>query len=480
MMATQGIARPPSAVLSAHLRADDPESSSQGHGEISMSRHAPSTSHFGVRHHIHDDPESQNGKEVRAVWDLHIKLPAQGLINLLGGGFGKPSSSHPELPISSNSTIGSRLSRLHSSRETTTTLESTTTETRATTSITSPEGPRRRQVEQHHAVSSSASGSDQPAQAAVDLSDEETIKLIPAGALTRDKIIHVLGPMFNAAPCILLFDGKPGAGELGQVVIVPVKDSLGDSVGLFREVHSAWHARFGRYRRLLSNFYGVKKVDMVKIQVLGSSVQPRREQDLSGICEPVDRVVEIQAAIHHVQAEINSFEKEFRSNPEVLADHDKFCPDWDLVSEEYMHYCEFTTWEGNKRRLKKLKEELTKAIIVPHAFVNPSLAFPHGGLLYSFIYSERDINKLTKPNPFTQTMDVGLDELHFNGLRIEMGWMAKPLKARALPIVTTVFLSIFIGARFIFGDWATAWTAVGSLAAVAAVMLTWITSELHR
>ncbi|KAK3317107.1 hypothetical protein B0H66DRAFT_641815 [Apodospora peruviana] len=471
-MTTQRIPRPPSVVLSARLRTDDAESSSQGQGEISISRHGPSTSRAGVRHYIHD-LESQNGKEFRAVRDVHTQLSAQ-VINFLGSGFGKPGSSPPELPTSSISSTGSRLSLLHPSRQTPKTSESTTTEPIATTSITSSEGPRRRQVEQQHPVSSSGSRPDQPAQAAVNSSEEEPfeVKPYPVGARKRDKIIHVLGPMFNTTPCILLFDGKPGPVELGQVVIVPVKDSLGDTEALFQKIHMTWHARFGRYRRLLPNVYGVKNMEMVKIQVLGSSVQPRREEDLSGICHAVDGVLEIQAEIRRVEAEIDRFQKEFASVLWAVDDHDNFCPAW--IDDLEWHTCKYTTWKENKRRLGELKWNLTMATVIPRAFVNPSLAFAHDDLLRSFIYAERDMNELTQLNPFDLTM-VGLDELRFNGLRIEMGWMAKPLKARALPILATAVLSILIGARFIFGDWATAWTTVGSLAAVAAVMLTWVT-----
>jgi len=49
-----------------------------------------------------------------------------------------------------------------------------------------------------------------------------------------------------------------------------------------------------------------------------------------------------------------------------------------------------------------------------------------------------------------------------------------------IPVTTTVFFILVISTRFLYGDWATAWTAAGSLAALTAVLLAWTQMAINR
>lgn len=70
-----------------------------------------------------------------------------------------------------------------------------------------------------------------------------------------------------------------------------------------------------------------------------------------------------------------------------------------------------------------------------------------------------------------------LSDAKWEGLHITEGWMLDTTSA-AGPALVTGLISVVVGARFLYGDWATAWTMLGSLAGLVAIVLMWINREL--
>lgn len=64
-------------------------------------------------------------------------------------------------------------------------------------------------------------------------------------------------------------------------------------------------------------------------------------------------------------------------------------------------------------------------------------------------------------------------DLDFCGFKLEEGMLINPLQSWPGAALLTAFLAILMGTREMYGDWATAWTAVGSIAAIIAVLIAW-------
>lgn len=76
-------------------------------------------------------------------------------------------------------------------------------------------------------------------------------------------------------------------------------------------------------------------------------------------------------------------------------------------------------------------------------------------------------------NLYTTQIAPSVADLDFCGFKLEEGMLINPLQSWPGAALITAFFLVLMGTRGMYGDWATAWTAVGSIATVIALLVAW-------
>ncbi|KAK4461330.1 hypothetical protein QBC42DRAFT_347287 [Cladorrhinum samala] len=336
--------------------------------------------------------------------------------------------------------------------------------------------------------------SSAPEQPAEDGSDDEVPILIEtkvARARWREQEIReVLSVIRHNAPCLLLCrENQGGFSEVfplqvesantfeRQVRGTPATYPSDVQIDIWRGMQDTWYNMTGRWKKRLLPWYGVKRIQQVKVCVLGTS--PTKQNTLLAELYTIG-----------VEDEINKLRQEMAGYDETILNERggkngwcANCCEYNELTDRYSHNdrCPFMSEvdynDGVARGECPLIErneclgkllQLSRLSLMPGIFHNPEFARANDLIPSSFYFTRGRIENLSRIRH-----EPSLADLDFCGFKLEEGMLINPLQSWPGAALLTAFLAILMGTREMYGDWATAWTAVGSIAAIIAVLIAW-------
>ncbi|KAH6842329.1 hypothetical protein B0I37DRAFT_195816 [Chaetomium sp. MPI-CAGE-AT-0009] len=266
-------------------------------------------------------------------------------------------------------------------------------------------------------------------------------------------------------------------GNGGQGIAYPVLLEAFDAETQWRQLRDAWYEKRG-FRRLRKRLYplgfGVKKIERVQIYIQGLPLKPDDGWDIAY------RIVDVTAKVTLLQ------EENLATN--VLDITSQYRDDYSVCSygpDGVLRVNECPSWEGDdsvcceaaahfSRRVEigelQMISRYAKLLRDPKSAVATSCAL----LPWKLFYRETDIAQQLR-----WCEDVGLSAVEWEALLFTEDWTFSS-KSMVFPVLVTVFFVVVMASRLVYGDWGTAWTAAGSLAAVIAIGFMWIQMTICR
>ncbi|RAH53303.1 hypothetical protein BO85DRAFT_381810 [Aspergillus piperis CBS 112811] len=265
----------------------------------------------------------------------------------------------------------------------------------------------------------------------------------------------------NGSPMVLLCWGE---SSHCSILPVPIANSE-DDVETWREIHRAWYARRGYWRKRLPG-YSVTRVDAVKISLLGSKKASKGRENCeyigmyTGRDIPTERNI-LQQTIDNCVPISDCFYDRRTGTVECGYGCNCFsCLPYVNNAGECPEekYC---TARRNIVHLDTLH-------LMKHAFSNPDLAALNDFLKKeNLLYSHRDVLGLTET--WNSWHCPALREIEFRGIVVSEGW-ALDKHHITLPLLVAILLGVVVAARFLFG-WDTAWTVGAFFVALISLLL---------
>ncbi|KAK4164078.1 hypothetical protein QBC43DRAFT_318676 [Cladorrhinum sp. PSN259] len=340
---------------------------------------------------------------------------------------------------------------------------------------TSPTSTTTQRQSDEPEVVTTAFGIDQTAIDAQLLHSIKTGELDIKAYRSHHGIAQTLDPIMQSTPCLLICDGELGPEHLSHVIPVPLGRNLElcDYVEIWKRIQRTWYKNRGRWRKWLLPFYGVKSMEPVEIRLVGrfasdrdtmrgilSSVKAKVKQEIESLDE---KNVEHNGGFYPLDDSRDSARYQYYPHANAYS-HSKLCID----ESHRLGGCAFT--DQTKRLQRRFLLQLMITFPV-HLFHQPELANGNNIIPGAYYYTTHDVcyhlNSLYAPS-------VG--DLNLQGFRLEEGLLFNPLRSRrVLSFLGVNFLLVLIAAWYLYGDWATAWTAVGS---IATIMTVWIACQV--
>ncbi|KAF3385003.1 hypothetical protein F1880_001980 [Penicillium rolfsii] len=282
------------------------------------------------------------------------------------------------------------------------------------------------------------------------------------------KILKPMLPENGSGVVLLCWCRKSGCS------IMPVHVSnTDDEVSMWSELHNAWYARRGYWRKHIPGF-SVSQVEIVEVSILGFQrpLNRRKGVEYIGQYEASDNIVIKERLQDVIDTNISTSEcYHDRETGDIKCSFGCVC--WDCFPDpEKAKHCPVKALRDAIRKISLLDARA----LLRHVFSNPILAASNDFLKreglalshrkkYSLTTNIRGI--LSHFNSWHCWHCPALTELKFRGLVINEGW-TPDFHRKALVIL--VFSGVILASKVLFG-WDTAWTVGGCFVALVTLFL---------